>query len=100
MKHEMEQLIDRMINGGILFEEAAQEFEKQFILKVLNRHNNNLSKAARTLGMHRNTLSKRLEQYQNGNGATSHAKPAKKRKATPVRLKRKPLSKKIANSEQ
>ena len=66
MKNEMEQLIDRMINGGILFEEALQEFEKQFILKILGRHNNNLSKASLALGIHRNTLSKRVEQYQNG----------------------------------
>ncbi|HEX4946602.1 MAG TPA: helix-turn-helix domain-containing protein [Blastocatellia bacterium] len=86
MKHEMDQLIDRMIAGGILFEEALQEFEKQFILKVLSRHNNNLSKASVALGIHRNTLSKRLEQYQNGNGATPH-KPAKKRKQVSPRLK-------------
>lgn len=88
MKAEMDQLIDRMINGGILFEEALQEFEKQFILKVLHRHNNNLSKASLTLGIHRNTLSKRLEQYQNGNGAALHHKPAKKRKPVATRLKR------------
>ncbi len=82
MKDEMDQLIDRMINGGILFEEASHEFEKQFILKVLSRHNNNLSKAALTLGIHRNTLSKRIEQYQNGNGTAHHhkPKPTKKRK--------------------
>ena len=89
MKKEMDQLIDRMINGGILFEEATQEFEKQFILKVLGQHNNNLSKAALTLGIHRNTLSKRVEQYQNGNGTAHHAKskPAKKRKASGARIK-------------
>ena len=89
MKDELEQLIDRMISGGILFEEASQAFEKQFILKVLSRHNNNLSKAALTLGIHRNTLSKRLEQYQNGNGTAHHhkPKPTMKRKATASRLK-------------
>jgi transcriptional regulator with PAS, ATPase and Fis domain len=85
MKIEMEQLIDRMISGGILFEEATQEFEKQFILKVMRQHNNNLSKAALTLGIHRNTLSKRIEQYQNGNGVAH--KPAKKRKPATVRSK-------------
>lgn len=87
MKNEMDQLIDRMINGGILFEEATQEFEKQFILKVLSQHNHNLSKAAITLGIHRNTLSKRLEQYQNGNGTAPKSKPTKKRKPTTGRLK-------------
>ncbi|MBL8208498.1 MAG: helix-turn-helix domain-containing protein [Blastocatellia bacterium] len=85
----MDQLIDRMINGGILFEEALQEFEKQFILKVLTRHNNNLSKASLALGIHRNTLSKRVEQYHAGNGTNPsiNHKPTKKRKKIPVRVK-------------
>ena len=89
MKNEMDQLIDRMINGGILYEEALQEFEKQFILKMLSLHNNNLSKASIALGIHRNTLSKRVEQYQNGNGTHAKAKhkPAKKRKQIAPRLK-------------
>lgn len=89
MKDEMDQLIDRMINGGILFEEALLEFEKQFILKMLRLHNNNLSKASIALGIHRNTLTKRVEQYQNGNGASprQNHKPAKKRKQVSPRLK-------------
>ena len=71
MNQEMEQLIAKLINGGILFDEAMQEFEKRFILKMLDRHNNNLSKAALALGIHRNTLSKRVEQYYKSNGAKS-----------------------------
>jgi DNA-binding NtrC family response regulator len=65
MKAELEALVDQMISRGILFEEAVKEFEKSFILKVLNNHNHNLSKAADTLGIHRNTLSKRLQEYEN-----------------------------------
>jgi DNA-binding NtrC family response regulator len=66
MKMELEAIIDQMINRGILFDEAVKEFEKNFILKVLSRHNNNLSKAAEALGIHRNTLSKRMLEYANG----------------------------------
>ena len=66
MKMELEAIIDQMINRGILFDEAVKEFEKNFILKVLSRHNNNLSKAAEALGIHRNTLSKRMLEYTNG----------------------------------
>ncbi len=72
MRTELEQLIDRMINQGILFEEALQEFEKRFILNVVKRHNNNLSKAATALGIHRNTLGKRLQQYSNGSAPHSN----------------------------
>jgi DNA-binding NtrC family response regulator len=66
MKMELESIIDQMITRGILFDEAVKEFEKNFILKVLSRHNNNLSKAAEALGIHRNTLSKRILEYANG----------------------------------
>ena len=61
MKADLENLIDLMISRGILFEEAVSEFEKHFILKVVDQHHNNLSKAA----SHRNTLSKRLLNYKN-----------------------------------
>lgn len=69
MKTEIETLVDHMISKGILLEEALKEFEKNFILNALNRHDNNLSKAATALGIHRNTLSKRLSQYQAGASA-------------------------------
>ena len=65
MKMELEAIIDQMIAHGILFDEAVREFEKNFILKVLDRHNNNLSRAAEALGIHRNTLSKRILEYSN-----------------------------------
>ena len=63
MKTDLERLIQQMISQGILFEEAVREFEKQFILQVLARHNQNLSRAAAELGIHRNTLSKRIAGY-------------------------------------
>jgi DNA-binding protein Fis len=75
MRSELEKLIDQMINQGILFDEAVQEFEKRFILNVVDRCHNNHSKAATVLGIHRNTLSKRLEEYQKGaalNGQVRH----------------------------
>jgi DNA-binding NtrC family response regulator len=72
MKMELEAIIDQMINNGILFDEAVKEFEKNFILKVLDRHNNNLSKAAEALGIHRNTLSKRILEYSNGLNGNGH----------------------------
>jgi Fis family transcriptional regulator, factor for inversion stimulation protein len=65
MKAELETLVDQMITRGILFEEAVEEFEKRFILSVVSRNHNNLSKAASELGIHRNTLSKRLGEYKN-----------------------------------
>lgn len=64
MKDQLEALIGQMIEKGILFEEAVEEFEKKFIKHVLERTNGNQSRAARELGIHRNTLSRKIELYK------------------------------------
>ena len=63
MKQELESLIAQMVDKGILFGEARREFEKRFIARVLQRHRGNLSKAAKDLHIHRNTLGKKIEEY-------------------------------------
>ncbi len=63
MRDKLESLIDEMIERGILFDDALAEFEKVFILKILTCHRGNISKASEQLGIHRNTLSKRVEKY-------------------------------------
>jgi Fis family transcriptional regulator, factor for inversion stimulation protein len=87
MKTELEAIIDQMISRGILFDEAVKEFEKNFILKVLSRHNHNLSKAAEALGIHRNTLSKRLLEYSNDTNENGHKNGYKRRQPAPPKRK-------------
>jgi DNA-binding protein Fis len=53
-----------MVERGIYFEEAIEEFEKRFIKRVLDRAEGNQSKAAQLLGIHRNTLSRKIEEYK------------------------------------
>ena len=60
----MEELIGEMLDGQILLGEAMSEFEKIYIQAALERHNAHLSKTADALGIHRNTLSKRVAAYQ------------------------------------
>ena len=64
MKQEMDSLISQMVDRGILFSEARREFEKRFIARVLQRHRGNLSRAAKDLRIHRNTLGKKLAEYK------------------------------------
>ncbi|HXG91760.1 MAG TPA: helix-turn-helix domain-containing protein [Blastocatellia bacterium] len=81
MKSRLEALVTEMVERGILFEDAVEEFEKHFILSVLKRTKGNLSKAAEELHIHRNTLSKRVEKYyQNGHMAAARRRAAKRRK--------------------
>jgi DNA-binding protein Fis len=63
VKDQLESLVGMMVDRGILLEEAVTEFEKKFIKRVLERLNGNQSRAAKILGIHRNTLSRKVGEY-------------------------------------
>lgn len=71
MRTRLEALIDEMLDGQIMLDEAVAEFEKLYIQKALARHKAHLSRTATTLGIHRNTLSKRVATYRTQERATS-----------------------------
>ena len=71
MRTRLEALIDEMLDGQIMLDEAVAEFEKLYIQKALARHKEHLSRTAATLGIHRNTLSKRVAVYRTQERATS-----------------------------
>ena len=81
MKDQLDRLITEMLDRGLLFEEATKEFEKQFIMKCLERSGGNRTRTARTLGIHRNTLQKKLS-------SSNHSDPRKKAGPTKKRLTR------------
>jgi DNA-binding protein Fis len=64
MKDQLEGLVGQMVERGIMFQEAVGEFEKRFIKRVLDRSNGNQSRAAKVLGIHRNTLSRKIFTYK------------------------------------
>ena len=64
MKDQLEGLVSQMVERGILFDEAVGEFEKRFIKRILDRVKGNQSRAAEELGIHRNTLSRKIGEYK------------------------------------
>jgi transcriptional regulator with PAS, ATPase and Fis domain len=64
VKQQLDALIGEMIDRGILFSDARREFEKRFISSMLQRHRGNVSRAAKDLKIHRNTLGKKVEEYK------------------------------------
>ncbi|MFB3915431.1 MAG: helix-turn-helix domain-containing protein [Terriglobales bacterium] len=64
MKDQLETLVTQMHRSGILYDEAVREFKKRFILTVLHENHGNQCKAARELGMHRNTLSRTIAELK------------------------------------
>ncbi|MFZ0634519.1 MAG: helix-turn-helix domain-containing protein [Candidatus Acidiferrales bacterium] len=69
MKDQLEALVGQMVERGILLDEAVIEFEKKFIRRALERANGNQSRAAKVLGIHRNTLSRKVDEYKLDNHA-------------------------------
>jgi len=64
VKDQLEGLVSQMVDRGILFEEAVGEFEKRFIKRTLERADGNQCRAAKMLGINRNTLSRKIGEYR------------------------------------
>jgi Fis family transcriptional regulator len=64
LKDQLEALIAQMVEQGIAYQDAVSEFEKRFIKRVLENANGNQCKAAMELGIHRNTLSRKIEEFK------------------------------------
>lgn len=54
----------KMYRDGITYSEGLCEFKKRFLLTVLEDCKGNQCKAARLLGMHRNTLSRTIAELK------------------------------------
>ena len=64
MRDQLEALVMQMYRSNILYSEAVREFKKRFIVTVLQENNGNQCRAARQLGMHRNTLSRTVAELK------------------------------------
>ena len=64
LKERMERFCREAVDKGILFQEAVDQFERCFIEEALSRNNGCIIKTANALGIHRNTLSKKLHEWR------------------------------------
>jgi len=76
MKKEFEALVDHLMGNGFFLEEVTELLEKTLIERTLERTGGNRSAASKLLGIHRNTLQRKLAEYQLG---------ARKARRKPVR---------------
>jgi len=60
----LDRLVEEMVDRGVQFEDAVREFEKRFIARMLGRCDGSLTKTAGALGMHRNTLTRKMGEYK------------------------------------
>jgi Fis family transcriptional regulator len=64
LREQLDHLVNQMLTTGIRYEDAHREFEKRFISQALVKTAGNVGKAADILGMHRNTLSRKISEYR------------------------------------
>ena len=60
----LDRLVAEMIKGGITLDEGRQALESRFIERVLDGADGHLGRAAEQLGIHRNTLSRKMLEYR------------------------------------
>ena len=64
MRDLLEQLVNEMVTRGVHYSDAQREFDKRFIAAVIEKSDGNHCKAADVLGVHRNTLARKMKEMQ------------------------------------
>ncbi len=89
MKDQLEALVQQMYRSNILYSEAVREFKRRFIATVLEENKGNQCRAARQLGMHRNTLRRIVRNFELDIRPLrpSTRRPSLSERAAPVQMK-------------
>ena len=64
MREKLESLVQEMLDRGVRYDDARQEFEKVFITRALQRSKGSVGEAADLLGIHRNTVARKMTEYR------------------------------------
>lgn len=64
MRDDLTDLVQQMLDRGVLYDDAQREFERMFISRALAKSGFSVCKAAKMTGLHRNTLSRKMSEYK------------------------------------
>ena len=64
MRDQLETLVQDLLDKGVLYDDARREFEKTFISRALQRSKGSVGEAATLLGLHRNTVARKMAEYR------------------------------------
>jgi DNA-binding NtrC family response regulator len=64
VREQLDALVQQMIDRGVRYEDARREFEKVFITRALQRSRGSVGEAAELLGIHRNTVTRKMSEYR------------------------------------
>ena len=87
MRERFDGLIDQLLEGNVFLPQAIELLERCMIQRALERCGGNQSAASKQLGIHRNTLQRKMQDYDLGNGRPRR-KPAARAARTRTRKRR------------
>lgn len=76
MKQEFDALVEHLLAGNIFLEEAIELLERRMIQGALEQSGGKQTAASKRLGIHRNTLQRKMVQYELGKDRRPRRKPA------------------------
>lgn len=76
MKPEFDALVEHLLGADIFLGQAIELLERRMIEGALERSGGKQVEASKRLGIHRNTLQRKMEQYSLVNGRRAWRKPA------------------------
>ena len=87
MKERFDAIIDDLMDAGFFLEQAVEILERGMIGRALQTTNQNQSEAAKLLGIHRNTLQRKMVE-QKVDGKRPRRKPVARAQSRRVRRSR------------
>jgi DNA-binding NtrC family response regulator len=88
MKESFDALVDYLMKSGLFLEQAVEILEKNMIERALRQTGANQSEASKMLGIHRNTLQRKMVAYDI-DGRRPRRKPVTRARGKAIRRSRK-----------
>jgi DNA-binding NtrC family response regulator len=80
MKQQFDVLVEHLLDGNIFMEQAIELLEKRMIERALEKSGGKQTAASKLLGIHRNTLQRKMVQYELGKGRPRRKTAARARR--------------------
>lgn len=63
LHRKLDEVISELVGAGLPLQQARDEFERQYVLAALREKSGGMSRTAEHLGVHRNTLRKKVAHH-------------------------------------
>jgi len=64
LRGHLEDYVRQCVQGGVQYKDALFQLEMEYVMQILGQTHFNVSRTAKILGINRNTLSKKISDYE------------------------------------